>query len=214
MTKGQFIELVKRNLQGGDAPAELLGRFDPREIELYISMAFDSLINQNPSEKNQYRQELGLDNWKYDNLTKVFFVPILDDPNRKKRYSEIPAHVVSVIDNNGIRMIYPKYEEQTVFLPRKATDNFLMDGLDVNQLSGLIYYTVENRKVYYSGDINCDWTEVAMKLALKFTEFEDTDEVEVPDGTDIQIMSMVLQLMLGKPPMDIVNDGTAQQTTR
>ncbi len=214
MTKGQFIELIKRNLQGGDAPAELLSRYDPREIELYINMAFDSLINQNPSEKYNYRQELGLDNWKYDNLTKVFFVPILEDTERKKRYSELPAHILNVIDNNGIRMIFPKHEEETIFFPRKATDDFLMSGLDVGQLSGMIYYKLEGKRVYYSGDINCDWKDVAMKLALKFSEFNDEDEVEVPDGTDIQIMQIVLQMMMAKQPMDIVNDGTPQQTTR
>ena len=141
-------------------------------------------------------------------------MPILEDAERKKRYSELPAQILSVIDNNGIRMIFPKHEEETVFFPRKATDDFLMSGLDVNQLGGMIYYKLEGRKVYYSGDINCDWKEVAMKLVLKFNEFNDDDEVEVPDGTDIQIMQIVLQMMLAKQPMDIVNDGTAQQTTK
>lgn len=214
MTKAQFIELVKRNLQGGDGNAELRGRYHQREIELYISMAFDASLNSRLNEKQEYREDLGINNWKYDALTKSFVVPILEDTVRQRRYSELPEHILSITNNGGIRMICPVHEESTQFLPRALTDTFLMDGLDVGQLSGLIYYNLEKKRVYYSGDMDCTWENVLMKLAVKFEELEDDDDFDIPDGKDLGIFQAVIQLMNAKNPMDITNDATAQQVTK
>ena len=214
MTKAQFIELVKRNLQGGDGTPELRGRYHQREIELYISMAFDASLNSRLNEKQEYREDLGINNWKYDALTKSFVVPILEDTIRQRRYSELPEHILSITNNGGIRMICPIHEESTQFFPRALTDTFLMDGLDVGQLSGLIYYNLEKKRVYYSGDIDCTWENVLMKLAVKFEELEDDDDFDIPDGKDLEIFQAVIQLMNAKNPMDIVADSTAQQITK
>jgi hypothetical protein len=211
MTKAQLIELVKRNLQGGDGTPELRGRYHQREIELYISMAFDSLLNNRLNERQEYREELGLNNWKYDGLTKTYVVPILEDTVRDRRYSELPAHILSVVNNGGIRMICPVKEEQTQFFPRALTDTFLMDGLDVGQLTGMIYFNLERKNVYYSGDMDCTWENVLMKLAIKFEEFEDDDDIDIPDGKDLEIFQTVVQLMNAKRPLDNVNDNNPQQ---
>jgi hypothetical protein len=49
---------------------------------------------------------------------------------------------------------------------------------------------------------------------LEFNEFEDDDDISIPDGKDIELFQIVLQLMQQKRPADIVDDGTAQQTTQ
>ena len=53
MTKEQIIELIQLNLQGGDAPADLQSRFHPKEIELYVDLAFESLFNGYQSDRNE-----------------------------------------------------------------------------------------------------------------------------------------------------------------
>lgn len=211
MKKAQLIELVKRNLQGGDGTPELRGRFHQKEIELYISMALDGTLNTRLNERQEYREELGLNNWKYDAMTKSFVVPIQDDNIRDRRYSELPTHILSVVNNGGIRMICPLKEESTQFFPRAMTDTFLMNDLDVGQLTGLIYFNLEQKRVYYSGDMNCNWKEVLMKLAVKFEELDDDDDIDIPDGKDIEIFQTVLSLLNAKRPMDNVNDNNPQQ---
>lgn len=214
MKKAQWIELVKRNLDGGDAPVELRGRNHEREIELYLSIAFDTVLNRKASQFQEMAAETGKDSWKWDALTKPYVLDIKTDSVRDRKYSDLPAAVLSIVNNAGVRMVFPVKEESSAFLPRWQTDTFLMDGLDVNLVTGLIYYTVEGQKIYYSGDMNCNWTSVMAKLVLKFNEFESDDEISVPEGKDAEILQLAIGLMQSKQAMDIVDDGTAMQTTK
>lgn len=214
MTKAQWIELIKRNVDGGDAPAELRGRNHEREIELYLSIAFDTVLNRKQTQTQEMLAEMGKDSWRYDALTKPYFLDILKDTNRDRFYSVLPISILSITNNNGIRMVSPAKEESSAFFPRWQTDTFLMDGLDVGQMVGFIYYTLEGQNIYYSGDIDCHWKQVLAKLVLRFNEFEDSDEIGVPEGKEAEIMQIALGLMQGKQAMDIVDDGTAMQTTK
>jgi hypothetical protein len=214
MKKNELIELVKRQLTGGDSPAVARGRFHDREIALYIGMVFDSLIGQGNSVTQNKMAELGMDSWVYDALTKSYQLDILEDTDRKRFYSTLPINVLSVVDNNGIRMITPWQDESVAFFPRRETDTFLMNDLDVNQISGLIYYALEGNKIYYSGDINCDWEKVRAKLVLKFSEFEDTDDIDIPNGKDVELFQLTVGLMKEKNLSDIVDDSTVMQTTK
>lgn len=214
MKKNQLIELVKRNLGGGDSPSELRGRYHEREIELYLTLAFNSFLNRNATQKAELASELGRDAWKFDALTKVYTLDILKDATRNRYYSELPIHVLSISNNDGIRMVFPTQEEKSAFIPRRQLDTFLMDGLDVNQLSGMIYYSLEGNKLWYSGDIDSCWTSVMAKLVLEFNEFDDEDDINIPDGNDMQIVQMAIQMLQQKAPADIIDDSVAQQTTR
>lgn len=214
MKKAQWIELIKRNIDGGDAPAELRGRNHEREIELYIAAAFDTVLNRKQSQRQEQMADTGKDSWKWDALTKPYILPIKTDTVRDRKYSELPVSILSITNNAGIRMVFPVKEEASAFFPRWQTDTFLMDGLDVNLITGLIYYTLEGNKIYYSGDMNCKWTDVMAKLVLRFNEFDSDDEIGVPEGKEGEIIQIALGLMNSKLPMDIVDDGTAMQTTK
>lgn len=214
MKKNQLIELVKRNLTGGDSPSELRGRYHEREIELALQVAFGSLLNRNATEKKELADELSQDTWKYDQLTKPYVLDIQKDATRNRYYSDLPVHILSITNNAGIRMITPTQEESTAFLPRKQQDSFLMNGLDVGQLSGLIYFSLEGQRIWYSGEIDSCWTSVLAKLVLEFSEFDDEDDISIPDGKDYELIQMAVQWMNQKNPMDIVDDSTSMQTTK
>ena len=214
MQKQQLIELVKRSLTGGDAPPELRSRYHEKEIELALNFAFDSLLNKNATQKQQLADELQLDGWKYDALTKPYVLDILKDEARNRYYSVLPISVLSITNNAGIRMITPTQEESTVFFPRRQVDTFLMNNLDVGQLTGMIYFSLEGNKIWYSGDIDNCWKTVLAKLVLEFSEFEDDDDINIPDGKDYELMALVIQWFKQKNPADIINDDVAQQTTQ
>jgi hypothetical protein len=214
-TKIQYIDLTRHVLAGGDTPSELRGTFHPRIVEKLISMAFDSLLSTGTGRQREIMDEMGANAWAYDALTKPFFVEIKKDTERNRYYSDLPVTPMSLNNNQGIRMVCPKQEEETQFMPRRTSDTFLMNGLDVGQLSGLIYYTVEGiNKVYYSGNINSCWKEVMMKIAVGFDDLEDTDIVTIPEGKDLQIFDIVRQILMNQPPQDITNDSAAEQTTK
>lgn len=214
MKKAQWRELILRNLGGGDSPSELRSRYHEREIELYLGVAFDTIMNRKLSQKQELESDLGYSAWRYDALTKSFVLDILHDNVRNRKYAVLPASILSITNNDGIRMITPTQEETTAFLPRKIVDNFLMNGLDVNTITGLIYYTLEGNKIYFTGAMDCNWTQVLAKLALRFTEFDDNDEINLPEGQDAELIQITLSLLQQKQPMDIINDSTAMQTTK
>lgn len=211
MTRAQWIELIKRALDGGSAPVELRGRYHENEIALYIQSAINSLLNTYTTLSAQNSANQGHDLWKFDGMTKTYPLDIKFDSTRKKYYSELPVSIMPILNNSGIRMIFPIEAEECAFIPRAQTDDFLMDGLDVNLITGLIYFKVENTKVYYSGDINCNWKQVLAKLIINFTEFDDNDEVPMPEGKDFNLLEMVYKFMLAKKPMDNENDNVPIQ---
>ena len=214
MNNAQLIELIQRNLGGGDTPPSIRGRFHPKEIELYISLAFESLFNGYPSERQEMFGQMGLDAWKYDKFTKSYKLDILQDADTDKFYSTLPVNVTSIVDNTGIRMIHPLKEETSVFFPRHQTDAFLMNGLDVNQFSDMVYYYLEGKTIWYSGSLDCNWKQVRAKLFVKFTELDDTDDISLPDGKDAQLVQLVMGMMMQKQPSDIIDDSTSIQTTK
>jgi hypothetical protein len=214
MKKSQWIDLLIDNLAGGDCPDELQGRYHPKVIEKHLELAFDTLLNRNATQKERMQDELGMDSWKYDSMTKTYFQPILHDERRDRYYSELPVNVIDILNNSGIRMISPAKEELSAFIPRRLNDSFIMGDLETSCQNGLIFYTLEGKNLYYSGDIDCNWKEVMMKLAVRFDDMDMDDDITIPDGRSGEVFDLVWGFMRRKSPEDIVNDSTAMQTTQ
>lgn len=214
MTKAQWIALVVDNLAGGDCPDELQGRYHPEIIAKYVEIAFDTMLNRNATQKENKQDELGMDSWKYDSMTKVYFQEIKKDERRNRFYSELPVNIIDITNNGGIRMISPAKEELSAFVPRRLNDSFIMGDLDVSCQKGLITYTLESKRVYYAGDIDCNWKEVMMKLAVRFDDLDDDDDITIPNGRSGEVFDLVWTWMRKKLPEDIVNDSNALQTNQ
>jgi len=213
LSKAQWRDLVKDNLSGGSQSAELKDRWHNAIIEKYLDISFDTVLNRNKTGKENMFDEMGTDLWKYSALTKTFTLDILYDSTRKRHYSELPVNIVSITNNNGIMMVFPVEEEQSAFIPRGTNDLFLMGNLDVSTM-GLRYFTLEGKRLYYSGAINNCWKQVLAKLVLSFSEFDDDDDIDIPNGLNAEMLQMVLALMKGKLPSDIVNDDAPIQVTQ
>ena len=213
LSKSKWISLVKDFCEGGSAGQEIKSRYHPEILSTYVGLAFDALMNGSNSNKADVMVEMGWSLWTYDTITKFYTQPILFDSFRKRYYVELPVNVQTINNNEGVRMLFPTEEEQSVFLPRRQNDVFLMDGLDVNQLSGMIFYNVEGTKLMLSGDINCKWTQVSMKLAVAFNDLEDDDEISTPAGQDYQLFEMVKRIV-AKYDQDTTNEGTPNQVNK
>lgn len=214
MTKIQLIELGKKFLSGGNsAPPEIRAINDNRVIEKHLSMAFDTYFNSSKTIKDDLSDEMGQSSWRYDVLVKRFYQPILKDENSGTFYSDLPAQIISSNYNQAIRLVAPSKEESSAFLPRRQLGTFLMQGLDVNTLDN-IFYTLEGKRIYYSGNIDACWESVLMKLAVKFEELEDDDWINIYDGDAAQIFQLMLQFMTGKMPTDVDGDNVNAQNQK
>jgi hypothetical protein len=215
MQKKQLIHLVIDRLAGGNTNSDLRGIYHPKIVEKQIENAFESLIN--PDQESIFA-EIGLNNWKMDFCTKGYSLTVYYDALRDKYYSQLPVGITSINNNSGIRMIYPIKSEKDSFIPRAQTDNFLMGNLDVENLTDIVRYTYEsNNQVYYSGnkDLLCRIHKqneyVYAKLAVKFSELEDTDEINIPDGKNEAVFQYVMQAMMQTKPEDVTNNNLPDQ---
>ena len=91
MKKAVLIELIKENLAGGDAPAEIRGKYDPRIIEKYLDMAYNDVVF------NLYEAgyQKGGDYSALDNFGKSYKVTIQEDKERKEYCSELSLSCIS-----------------------------------------------------------------------------------------------------------------------
>ena len=83
-TKEQLIELVQSKLSGGDAPAQIMGRYSTQEIEKYLDMVFDDMIFQTWVSGYKFN-----DFSQVDNYVKTFNLPILYDSARDEKYVQL-----------------------------------------------------------------------------------------------------------------------------
>ncbi len=215
MQKIQFIDLVIDRCSGGGTSPELKALYHSAIVEKHIENAIESLFQPNQSD---LMAETGINNWFYDFMTKAYLMKVEFDETRDKYFSNLPAAVTSINSNSAVRLIYPVHSEQSAFLPRSQTDNFLMGELDVNRFMDIVKFTVEsNLKIYYTGgtDLLCAIYKrnenVYAKLAVKFSELEDTDEITIPDGKNAAIFEYVKQVMMQIKPEDIENDNVPNQ---
>lgn len=214
MKKKELIDAAVIFLAGAsNAPPEIRTVNDPRVINKFLSLSFDTYFNKSTTIKDDLADEMGISSWRYDAFTKPYYLPILKDERRNKFYSVIPVDIFSANNNQAIRMVCYAKEESTVFFPRRTTDNFLMDGLDSNIMGG-IFYILEGNKLMYSGDIDGCLEEVMVKLAVKFEQMEDDDFILIPDGDSMSIFQTMLQIMQGKMATDNTDDNIGIQNTK
>lgn len=218
MNKANLIDLTIDYLTGGALTPALKSVYHPEIVSYQLELAFDSLLGQGDSDS--VLNEMGIPNWKYDSMTKAYLLSVEYDTLRDKYYSNLPVGVMSLNNNSGIRMIFPTKSEESAFIPRSQTDNFLMGSLDVNRFTDLIRFTYESdNKVYYtaseSNQLLCRLHKanqgVYAKLAVKFGALEATDEITVPDGKLGQIFEFVANALGSKKKEDLTNDDVPNQ---
>lgn len=218
MNKKNLIDLTIDFLTGGALTPALKSVYHPEIVKYQLEVAFDTLLGQGDSDS--VLNEMGIPNWRYDSMTKAYLLSVEYDTLRDKYYSNLPVGVMSLNNNSGIRMIYPTKSEESAFIPRSQTDNFLMGTLDVNKFTDIVRFTYEsNNTVYYtaseSNQLLCrlhkENKSVYAKLAVKFGALEDTDEITVPDGKLGTIFQFVAEALSRKKPEDLTDDNVPNQ---
>jgi hypothetical protein len=138
-------------------------------------------------------------------------VPILTNTDRDLKYSKIPASVIQLPDDRGIRQVSPMQDESCHFIRIKMGNNFIYSKLEADHLLGKIGFWVEGENIYYK---NLPWyyEEVLMKLVADISDVDEDAEIRIPAGKEIMLMNLVLE-KLGVPQQvtqDVVNDQNSQ----
>jgi len=208
MTKRNFIDLIRHGLAGGDMVADLEGRYHEAIVEKYVELAISAVLKNVQDNAIKYKDFGQLD----DYTTTFVGVAVSYDSDRDEYYSLLPAKVVKLYMNRGIRFISPNKDQSSKFLYRDNNSDDVFTELEIDSIDGTIRWYAEAQSVYYKFMT----TEVAasgvlMKLIQPISALADTDELNIPAGKEDYVIDFVRKYVAKMPPEDVINDNNSKQ---
>lgn len=207
MKKAAIIELVQRNLAGGDVPADVIGQYDIDIVTLYVEMSYNGLMFQLVTASKNMGDMSAL-----DLFTKAFIVSsIKSDTVRNKFYIELPKPLANVPHAEAIRYCGPPEDEGSAYIYRTPDANAVMAGLDIEVVEQGIRWFIENQRVYFY-KMNTKVDNVMVKMLMAWSAWDDNDDIGIPAGADSQLFNMVVtQIQTGDGKQDVINDSVQDE---
>jgi len=201
MTKEQAVELTIDYLAGGSCPADLRGKFHPEIISKYWEMVYNEILYGVNANAIDYRDFGQLDSYvkAYKNVAVQY------DADRDEHYSLLPALVVQLPKNRGIRSISPSQDQKLKFWYSDNNTDDVYSELEVGKIIKRVRYYVENNKVYYR-NYDHNITGLLFKLVVPFSEFSDTENIAIPAQQNAQVFNMIVNLLRQKVSEKNTND--------
>lgn len=211
MKKIEIIELIQRNLAGGDVPADIQGDYDEEIITLYIAMAYNKIFFE------LVRASYNIaDSTPLDKFTKAFIIEqddIKKDTIRKKFYIELPIPSANVPWNEAIRYCGPADEESAGYIWRSPAASPVMGGLEIETVEQGIRYMIENQRVYFYL-MDSEPEAIMIKMLMSWEAWDDLDDIGIPAGTDSQLFNIVVSQIQGADNRDDVVTNQNQDEPR
>ncbi len=204
MKKAQFVEMIQSWVENGVANPDLKRKYHPEMVAMNIGRAFNFVIY------TTFRNNIS----DVDLFAKTYKVPVLKDG--ETYYFDMPVDTTQLPDNKQIRRISGtrgKYSFEP--LPIGAGDVY--DNTDVAQAVSFIGYTVMANRIELYNFPASDYLDQAtapelnITLIPAFEAYEDEDEVHIPSGKDMDVYNVLLQILAGRRPTDMINDGNPKQ---
>lgn len=194
MTKGEFIELVKRSLPL-DHGLTL--------VEYYVGMAYDSFV----------KSYLGNSTKTKEHFSKLYQdIEIERDNNTEFYYSILPADILKVSrPGSGVWTIETTASPSLYFIPLPDMTFKIIHNLTALKIPTHVPYVVLDNKVHYRVKL-LSVDKVNMRLFVPFKEYGVDEEINFPDGVELRIRDLVYNFMGQHPKKDMVID--ANEMTR
>lgn len=207
MNKEQIIELIGKTLAGGNLVPDGKGAYHPLVIEKYAAIVYPSFLFQVFKNATRYT-----DYSRLDNFIKTYTVSVTKDTQRDKYYSVLPAQLVYLPEQLGIRQISTIIGENNPFIPTEATASAIFSELEISIVDDSIRYWMEGTKIWYR-NMTSDIADVGvlMKLIVNFDEYADTDNVYLPPGGQDSFFNQIVAMIQKRKPEDIRNDNNSKQ---
>lgn len=190
-------------------------RFHPAVLEAVIEVVLKEMYVEvykiNPNLLDNYCKTYGAD------------TPIVvsSEPSSGIYFSTLPSPIVNIPDkSSGVRHIYPIVQTGNVFVPMDARETDLIYNTDVAVVTSKIGYRVrqDTRVDYYHMSGGIIASGVRMDLLIPFSQYLDTDTVNIPELGDaggasryyqtmgIAFVDKVLKVLQVIPPADLSDD--------
>lgn len=201
LTKEQAAEFIIDNLEGGDRSDD--SKFDRRDLFIFIDMALAYLI-----EKNYFISRTD-GNYDIDGsfITTYRYRAIQHDEGRDEFFTDLPAVLVNVRDNRGLREVRPMKNPRTAFPILSASQQSMFGSLEAGDLAGNIGVYVEGTKIFYTKDPR-PVEKVLIKMISSVEDLREDERLPVPASMEMELLQLAIQFMSGKKqtPEDNLND--------
>lgn len=185
-TKEQWVELINLKLNGGDAPAQIEGRYSYQEIEIYLNLAFADVLTQAWAKSPDMISD-------YIRTKKC---PISFDAMRDERYVQLNEEVLPLPENRGIVQIRQPKNPYMEFAINDVSSNSVFSQLEVGTIGERVGCYVEGKNIYFDYKLPKTVDEVMVKYITTFEGLGDDDAVIVPGGNNQAVVDAVYRLML------------------
>lgn len=208
MRKIELIEMCKDHLAGGDAPADVKGKYHDEIITKFIEAAYEDLLYEVYIQSKKYSDFSPLDNY-----TETFTRTVTADGVNAGTI-ELPFPLVALPDNAGVRQVMYTNDESSGFSYLETNSDPVWSELEVDSVDEnpeFRYYREDNKHKMYLQKMADNTTEVKVKLVVPLSYMDISHHVPMPAGKEGRVFDFVVERLRGKNTEDIINDNIANQ---
>jgi hypothetical protein len=193
LTKEQIIESVSDKY---GITADRKKGFHPNVLAVFIEMGFNQIVFEVCKQafaKNDYSV--------LDSYTKPYEAKIECNEKRNEWFCELPAPIIQLPMNRGIRLISPLQDRKINFIYRANGESEIYENISgYSETQTIPTWYVENEKIFFDHRMTKELAEagVLIKLVVPFREWKDEDFLPLPSGQDFNIVQVVEQIINGK----------------
>ena len=198
MTKREHIYYILENYNMRDDAKDI----HPDHVKFALSKSWNNLLydtfRKNSDSLNFYTKE-------YTSQSAVL------NATTNKYEITLPAPILQLPDTSlreGVRSLTVDAWEDIEFVPQSEQENMLLYNLDVYNVDDVISYDVRFDKIIFGQegtDVDLTTYDFRLSLVIPFSEYNDTDELPVPSGKDMEFQNLTMQFLMQMDPKLIEN---------
>lgn len=189
MTKGEFIDLIKKRL-----PEQM--EIHGRTIELSISSIFSDLVfsRSKSAEIDQFAK------YYPDNEVKQ------DESGRF--YCDLPVKITPTpMAMGSVRRVFSQQEDDIIFvLIHPVRTRLIKHDEAFRVINAIPYYLRDGNKVIFATKNMKGIESVDMNIVPEFDSYDYSETVRMPGGQEWNIIKEIVALLVGTPEKDKAND--------
>lgn len=209
MTKGEIVELLQRHLAGGEVPADIRGKYHENVCARYLEIAYDAAVGEERRVSQAKRESS-----ETDKFLKSYIIngdAVKCNEVTKEFYIELPEEAPSSPSGNDIMYFGSAAKGSRGWIYRHQAAHDVFNELDVNLVDQSPRYSIEGDKFYFYNVLDTNIPEnFSVRMVAGFDDYEDDDEIPMPEGQEAKIFTMVIQIMMTMGREELINDNEIQ----
>lgn len=190
LTKKQLIDLVIENKAGGTSPD--YKKFHPSVVQKALDLALSQLIATEVREQQKQGDYVLESSW-----VKTFegkaASRIKWDPYREQAYIILPARIITLSRNGGLREISWAQGADMPFQIIDAQAHSVLRNLECSELpSGVFFAQIEGNRIYFPNmNIRFKNRRLTVKMICGSDGYGNDESLPIPDNRTAEILAML-----------------------